>query len=73
MHSAATERAVVWTSVWTEALATSSRLVPCTTMKRLVGAIGFESTVKRSFNTMQASGWHLRPWKAVMVQQTERR
>ncbi len=28
---------------------------------RLVGAIGFESILKRSLNKMQARGWHQRP------------
>ena len=45
----------------------------CNSLKNLVGAIGFESTLRRSFNTMQASGWHLRLQKATVIQQTERR
>jgi hypothetical protein len=30
-------------------------------IEEMVGAIGFESTIKRILNDMQASGWHLRP------------
>jgi hypothetical protein len=29
--------------------------------KRMAPQVGLESTIKRSFNTMQVSGWHLRP------------
>ena len=35
--------------------------------------VGFESTFKRSFNEMQAGGWHLRRWKAMLIVQTERK
>src|SRR6516225_5766838 len=41
--------------------------------KLLVGAIGFEFSPKRSFNNMQVGGWHLRPRKAVLSKQTERK
>ena len=38
----------------------------------MVGAIGFESTVKRSFNNMQVGGRHARLRKAVEDTQAER-
>jgi hypothetical protein len=44
---------------WTE-MDPRRKLESLQVLEKMVGAIGFESILKRSFNKMQARGWHQR-------------